>query len=64
MRLKRLLLERYGIFKGKVEVQFSDSGIDVIIGDNESGKSTLMDGILSVIFRNKEGRTGELDSVG
>ena len=53
MRLKRLLLERYGIFKGKVEVQFSDSGIDVIIGDNESGKSTLMDGILSLIFGTK-----------
>ena len=53
MRLKRLLLERYGLFKGKVEVHFSDSGIDVIVGDNESGKSTLMDGILSVIFGTK-----------
>lgn len=53
MRLKRLLLERYGLFKGRVEIQFSDSGIDVIVGDNESGKSTLMDGILSVIFGTK-----------
>ncbi|MCH8299322.1 MAG: AAA family ATPase [Candidatus Marinimicrobia bacterium] len=53
MRLKRLLLERYGLFKGKVELQFSDSGIDIIVGDNESGKSTLMDGILSTIFGTK-----------
>ena len=50
MRLKRLLLERYGLFSGKVEFKFSDSGIDVIVGDNESGKSTLMDGILSTLF--------------
>ena len=53
MRLKRLLLERYGLFRGKVELQFSDSGIDIIVGDNESGKSTLMDGILSTIFGTK-----------
>lgn len=50
MRFRRLELRKYGRFDAEVEVEFSDSGIDVIIGANETGKSTIMDGILTVIF--------------
>jgi len=50
MRFKRLKLNKYGRFDGEVEIDFTDSGIDVIIGANESGKSTIMDGILTVLF--------------
>ncbi|MCH7619656.1 MAG: AAA family ATPase, partial [Candidatus Marinimicrobia bacterium] len=60
MRLKRLLLSRYGLFDGEVEIEFSGSGIDLIIGDNESGKSTIMDGILSVLFGTKREERGDL----
>ena len=60
LRLKRLLLSRYGLFDGEVEIEFSGSGIDLIIGDNESGKSTLMDGILSVLFGTKREERGDL----
>ena len=50
MRFKRLKLRKYGQFDAEVEIEFSDSGIDVITGANETGKSTIMDGILTVLF--------------
>jgi len=50
MRFKRLKLSKFGRFDDEVDLDFSDSGIDVVIGANETGKSTIMDGILTILF--------------
>jgi len=50
MRFIRLKLSKYGRFDAEVDMEFSDSGIDIITGANETGKSTVMDGVLTVLF--------------
>ncbi len=47
--LKRLMLEGFGRFRRPVEVCFSP-GINYMVADNESGKSSLVSGLLAVIF--------------
>jgi len=49
IQLDRLELHGFKQFADKKEFRFSD-GINVITGPNESGKSTVLDGILTALF--------------
>lgn len=49
IHLDRLELHGFKQFAQKKEFRFSD-GINVIIGPNEAGKSTILDGILTALF--------------
>ena len=49
IHLDRLELHGFKQFAEKKEFRFSD-GINVIIGPNEAGKSTILDGILTALF--------------
>ncbi len=47
--LKRLMLEGFGLFRRPAGVVFSP-GINHMVADNESGKSSLVNGLLAIIF--------------
>lgn len=44
MHIKKLLIENFKSFKDKFEVEFTD-GLNIIVGDNEAGKSTILEAI-------------------
>ena len=54
MKLKKLSLNNFGRFRG--EVLELEDGINVIYGENESGKSTVHTFIRSMLFGMKRGR--------
>ena len=54
MRLKKLSLSNFGRFRGET-LELKD-GINVIYGENESGKSTIHTFIRSMLFGMKRGR--------
>ena len=54
MKLKKLSLNNFGRFRG--EVLKLEDGINVIYGENESGKSTVHTFIRSMLFGMKRGR--------
>ena len=45
MRLKRLELQGFKSFAGKVALDFPSSGVVAIVGPNGSGKSNVIDAI-------------------
>ncbi len=49
MRIKRIYVDGFGIFND-FEINDISSGLSVIKGDNESGKSTLFNLICQVLF--------------
>lgn len=49
MRIERLQLDGFGRFEGPVEWTFG-AGLNVILGPNESGKSTIQESILAILF--------------
>lgn len=57
MQIKKLQVNNFGKLKNK-EINL-ESGINVIYGENESGKSTLLDFIISMFYginKNKNGK--------
>lgn len=57
MKIKKLQINNFGKLKNK-EINL-ESGINVIYGENESGKSTLLDFIISMFYginKNKNGK--------
>lgn len=57
MFIKKIQINNFGKLKNK-EIEFK-SGINIIYGENESGKSTLLDFISSMFYginKNKNGK--------
>ncbi len=50
MKIRRLKLRGFGRFHNGVELTFRDDAINVVAGDNEAGKSTLVDAIYGLLF--------------
>ena len=55
MHIRKIVIENYKCFKGAFELDF-ENGVNIIVGDNEVGKSTILDAIdlaLSGIIRGR-----------
>jgi uncharacterized protein YhaN len=50
MRIERVKIDGFGLFNRGVAVDFGDAPIAVVVGDNESGKTTMMEAIVATIF--------------
>ena len=50
MRIERIVLGGFGLFNRGITVDFSDAPFAVVLGDNESGKSTIMEAIVATVF--------------
>ncbi len=50
MHLKRLYFAGFGRFNRGIEVVFRPAQVNLIVGNNETGKSTLISGLLGLIF--------------
>lgn len=44
MRITKLLVENFKSFKERFEVEFTE-GLNIVVGDNEAGKSTILEAI-------------------
>ena len=44
MKIKKLVLKNYKSFKSRTEINFND-GLNILVGDNEAGKSTILEAI-------------------
>lgn len=49
MRLSRLRFEGFGCFNRGLDIRFED-GINIVMGPNESGKSTVVEGMMAILF--------------
>ncbi|RJP22475.1 MAG: hypothetical protein C4520_08210 [Candidatus Abyssobacteria bacterium SURF_5] len=49
MRISALSIDGFGLFGGRFECDFPD-GIALVVGDNESGKSTIVSAIGAILF--------------
>ncbi len=61
MRIERIKINGFGLFSRGITVEFGDAPIAVVVGDNESGKTTMMEAIVATIFgftkqKNEEAR--------
>ena len=61
MRIERIKIDAFGLFSRGVTVEFGDAPIAVVLGDNESGKTTMMEAMVATIFgflnpKNEESR--------
>ena len=55
MIITKLKIENFKIFKGKFTIDFKD-GVNILVGDNETGKSTILEAVhlvLTGIFQGK-----------
>ena len=50
MKVLHLRIEGFGKFVKPLEINFESEGVQVIFGPNESGKSTIMQALLAVLF--------------
>ncbi len=50
MRIERLVVGAFGLFNCGITLDFGSAPFIVVRGDNESGKSTLMEAIVATIF--------------
>ncbi|MDQ1208829.1 DNA repair exonuclease SbcCD ATPase subunit [Acinetobacter baylyi] len=42
MKIEKLVLENYKSFKNRTEIKFNE-GLNILVGDNEAGKSTILE---------------------
>jgi putative ATP-dependent endonuclease of OLD family len=56
MRITKANIINYKCFSGKFSIEFSE-GINIIVGDNESGKSTILEAINLALSGNLNGRS-------
>jgi uncharacterized protein YhaN len=59
MKISRLEIEGFGPFARPRSISFSEKGLNVVYGENESGKSTLMEAIYATIFGFEKKETEE-----
>jgi len=50
MRIELIEVGGFGLFNRGIKVEFGDAPIAIVLGDNESGKSTMMEAIVATIF--------------
>lgn len=50
MKIDRINLKEFGKYSGGYNIMTFDDGVNLIIGKNESGKSTLFNGILTMLY--------------
>ena len=48
MKIEKVIIENLKCFKGRFQMDFND-GLNIIVGDNESGKSTVIEAIHLVL---------------
>lgn len=74
MRITRIKIEGFGLFHQPLQIDFSDEKVNIVIGNNETGKTTLLQGIMATLFgversrwaryraqKESEGHSGELE---
>lgn len=44
MKIDKILIENFKCFKGQVPIEFND-GVNILVGNNEAGKSTILEAI-------------------
>lgn len=44
MKIEKLVLENYKSFKERTTIEFNE-GLNILVGDNEAGKSTILEAI-------------------
>ena len=50
MRIERLVIGAFGLFNRGITLDFGSAPFIVVLGDNESGKSTIMEAIVATLF--------------
>ena len=50
MRILKVSVEGFGVFSSPRSFDFRGGGLNVVFGDNESGKSTVMEAIYATLF--------------
>ncbi len=55
MKIEKLVLENYKSFKNRTEIKFNE-GLNILVGDNEAGKSTILEAIHLCLSGILEGR--------
>ncbi|MDD5066383.1 MAG: AAA family ATPase [bacterium] len=63
MKITHLKLEGFGLFNEPVDIELSGEKINVIIGNNETGKTTLMRGLIATLFGLDKARWNTYKSV-
>ena len=59
MIIREILLENWGIFRDKKEIELSE-GLNLLIGENESGKSTVADALRLAFFDKHTTHSGKI----
>lgn len=62
MIIEKIHLENWKNFRDPVEVEFS-SGLNIVYGGNEKGKTTLMDSIRTIFFSKHNSKTAKIKSI-
>ncbi len=65
MRLKKIVIENFKCFKGEFILELNE-GLNILVGDNESGKSTILEAVhlaLSGWFHGRHIRTGHSEAL-
>ncbi len=50
MRIERIVIGAFGLFNRGITLDLGDTPFVVLLGDNESGKSTIMEAIVATVF--------------
>ena len=62
MIVESIILENWKKFRDPVEIQFQD-GLNVIHGPNESGKTTLMESLRTILFSKHSSRSRNIKAI-
>lgn len=55
MRIEKVIIENFKCFRGRFEIHFKE-GMNILVGDNESGKSTILEAIHLALTGYYQGR--------